>query len=412
MSEDRPRLRDLEAFPHREGDRSAVILRDPQRIGPEAVMVSPQFYALLTLFNGRNSVLDLQAELTRRTGRIVFRTEVEEMIDKVDRLFYLDNANFRRRREKLLAEFRAQPVREAHHAGQGYPADREALADLIDSFYRAPEGAGLPSGRRGHRVRALVAPHIDLRLGGATYTYAYRFLAESEPVDLFVILGIGHMGLPRLYSISEKDFRTPLGVAPCDRSYVETVNRVLGDHPFEEDLSHRTEHTIEFQVLFLQHLMGEREFRIAPILASFSYRDLDDSRNLDLIRRLVDALEAAAADLGRKVCYVASVDLAHIGPRYGDDFAPGVPGIPEVMAKDVEALDYVAAGDAEGFLSVIRSESDRRRVCGFPAIYTLLRLVDSWNGRLLAHSHCRIDDSGSFVTCASMAFSSRDSEEG
>jgi MEMO1 family protein len=404
MSDERPRLRNLEALPHREGGRVGIILRDPQQIGPEAVMVAPQFYSLLTLFDGRNSVLDIQAELTRRTGRIFFRREVEEIIDRMDRLFYLDNANFRRRKEVLLAEFRAQSVREAHHAGIGYPADREALNDLIVSLFQNPEGAGLPAGASRRRVRALMAPHIDLRLGGSTYTHAYRFLAESDPPDLFVILGIGHMGLPRLFSISGKDFRTPLGTARCDRPYLAAVNRLLGDHLFQEDLSHRTEHTIEFQILFLQHLFGDRGVHIAPILASFTYQDLEKPANRDLVRRFVEALKEAAIGVGRRVCYVASVDLAHIGPRYGDGFAPDIGGVREVMARDREALAFVAGADAEGFLSVIREEKDRRRVCGFPAIYTLLHLVESLDGRLLAHSHCRIDDNGSFVTYASMAF--------
>ena len=46
---------------------------------------------------------------------------------------------------------------------------------------------------------------------------------------------------------------------------------------FDDELTHRTEHSIEFQVVFLQYLLGgRREFSIVPILVG-SFHDLMES---------------------------------------------------------------------------------------------------------------------------------------
>ena len=95
MSDAYPKLRNLEALPHVEGDRPVILLRDPRQISEDTLVVSPQVYHLLTLFNGANSVLDIQTVLTRQSGQIVFREQVESLVDHLDKAYFLDNENFR-----------------------------------------------------------------------------------------------------------------------------------------------------------------------------------------------------------------------------------------------------------------------------------------------------------------------------
>ncbi len=253
-----------------------------------------------------------------------------------------------------------------------------------------------------------MAPHIDLRLGGPTYTHAYRELAESAPPDLFVILGTGHMGLPEPFSVSSKDFQTPLGTAVTDRDFLRLLRERCQEPLFEEDLTHRSEHTIEFQVVFLQHLFPQQPIRILPVLCSFSYRELSSSpyaeRTRPLFWKFIEGVRKAEAQSGKRVCWIASVDLAHIGPRYGDSFRPTEEHIKNVSVKDREMLDQVAAADAENFFRLVQEERDERRICGFSPLYTLLNLMDDQRGRLLAHDHSIMDPTGSFVTYASMVF--------
>ena len=61
---------------------------------------------------------------------------------------------------------------------------------------------------------------------------------------------------------------------PTDRSYVDRIASLAGRDLFDDELSHRTEHSIEFQVVFLQYLLGgRRDFSIVPILVG-SFHDL------------------------------------------------------------------------------------------------------------------------------------------
>ena len=405
MTDECPRLRYLEALPHTQDGKTFVVLRDPLQITEATLIISPALYQILPLFNGANSLLDIQAVLTRSSGRIVFREELEKLLGRFDEALFLDNDHFKQHYEQVLRDFQSQNTRPCSHAGQSYPADPVKLTEAIDSFYLHEKGAGLPDSTKGAQTRAIVAPHIDFRLGGPTYTHAYRALAESGSYDLFVILGTGHLGLSKLFSISRKDFETPLGVAPVDREFVDTLDRHLKTEIFAEELTHRSEHTIEFQVVFLQHLFRNSGLRILPVLVSFSHLDIRRAgERAKLIEHFVEAMRAACMESGKRICFVASVDLAHIGPRYGDPFHPNDQTVREVSQKDLQMLEFVKSGDTRGFVDFVAREEDERRICGFSPLLTLLRLLAGCRGELLSHSYCWMDSMGSFVTYASMVF--------
>jgi AmmeMemoRadiSam system protein B len=408
VAEEYPKLRPLEALPHTDRGKPVIMLRDPTHLAPEMLVVSPEVYSLLPLLNGENSVLDIQTELTRRRGEIVFREHVVSLLSHLDKAHFLDNENFRYYHNDLEERFRNARVRPAFHAGMSYPAEQNELIRMLDSLYLSEEGAGTPGPVSKMRARALVVPHIDLRLGGAVYTHAYRVLAECRPPDLFVIIGTCHVGLPNLFSLSGKNFETPLGLTQADQEFLQVLNEVSDTGPFEEDLSHRSEHTIEFQLLFLQHVFRNRNLKVLPVLASFSYHDLEPSEEQsgrrELFRKFVEGLERAEQRSGKQVCYIASVDLAHMGPRYGDPFQPSEELIAETTAKDQQMLQALTSSDAAGFFEYIKDEQDRRRICGFPPLYTLIHLLGKQRGRLLSHAHSKMDEKGSFVTYASLAF--------
>ncbi len=402
-----PRIRYLEAHPHEDQGKSYVILRDPTQISEQMLVVSPEFLGLLPLFDGQHSLLDIQAELSRRFGRIFFNEELREIIERLDEVHFLESDSFRDYHARLMGDFATAKVRSPHHAGSAYPREAGDLFDTVSAFYLHPDGAGTPQSRTGRPVRALVAPHIDLRSGGPTYTHAYRALAEGPPPDLFVIMGTGHMGLPQMFSISPKDFETPLGVSQVDVEFLEALKAQLAEPLFGEDLSHRHEHTIEFQLVFLHHLFRLSPPRILPILCSFSYADLQPgaaSPYRQWFTRFVEAFRTVHRQTARSICFIASVDLAHMGPRYGDSFTPDDARIQNVKRQDREMLESILSSDPDGFFRYIASEQDQRRICGFPALYTLLHLLDGAKGRLLAHRHTVMDQTGSFVTYASVVF--------
>src|SRR6266568_9007886 len=115
-------------------------------------------------------------------------------------------------RRSALAEFRALPARPASCAGGAYPSDAEELRAFLDGFLEeaAPSPTLLPGGQEeagrspGHGVRLLVAPHIDLHRGGASYGHAYRALQGCD-AELFVVFGTAHASPPHPFTLTRLD---------------------------------------------------------------------------------------------------------------------------------------------------------------------------------------------------------------
>jgi AmmeMemoRadiSam system protein B len=100
--------------------------------------------------------------------------------------------------------------------------------------------------------------------------------------------------------------------------------------------------------------------------------------------------------------YVAGIDLAHVGPRFGD------PPLDERTRKEVEEKDRAALaaaerGDAEGWFQAIAAHDDSTRICGLAPTYMLLRASEPGPGRLLHYQQSDESD-GSMVSVAAMAW--------
>ena len=61
-------------------------------------------------------------------------------------------------------------------------------------------------------------------------------------------------------------------------------------------------------------------------------------------------------------------------------------------------LGYVEKLDGEGFYSSISRERDQRKICGLPAIYTLLAVLDAREGRLLRYGQAFTSETQSVVS--------------
>jgi len=207
-----------------------------------------------------------------------------------------------------------------------------------------------------------------------------------------------------------KDFETPLGVVPTDRSYVDRIASLAGRDLFDDELSHRTEHSIEFQVVFLQYVLGgKREFSIVPILVG-SFNDLmekgvDPIDDAD-VSRFVQALRVAESTSGKRVAYIGGIDLCHVGPEFGDN-APVEPWLQEQVRQfDSEMLAHAAAGDPASWFRKAASIGNQLRVCGLAATYTMLHAMGPARGRLLNYKQAIDPARTCCVSFASMAFHS------
>ena len=161
--------------------------------------------------------------------------------------------------------------------------------------------------------------------------------------------------------------------------------------------------------MLLQYLYaGKRDIRIVPILCG-SFRDFVEEHATPLdspgVRGMVSGLRAAteaATAAGRRVCFIASADLAHVGPKFGDPMPADDAFRSRVADADLAMLAPVLAGDAAGLFDAIRQVGDERRVCGLPSIYTMLEALGPTRGELLQYRQW--PDPNDCVTFASVAF--------
>lgn len=401
----RPRLRYVDIFPvpGEEGKR-AFGIRDPQHVSDKVLRLQIEAACALQFFDGAHTLQEIQAAY-REAYKIEFPLDLlEQLCRLLDEGLFLDSDNFELHYRRLASSFHEAPVREAFHAGVSYDEDPAALKEGLGQLFAPPDGPGLPGRPDSRRsIPGIVVPHIDLRLGGHAYAWAYKELAEAQPPELFVILGTGHTGTRNPYVLTCKRFATPLGEVPVEAGFVSALQERHGGELFEDELAHRSEHTIEFQVLFIQQLFGNTT-PVVPVLCSFSHGDPGHGAAGEAIERFIEALRTMMAEDGRRICLIASADLAHVGPRYGD--AKGFSGeeLEAVKDADREMLEHVERVDAEGFLGYLAQEDDRRRICGFSPIYTMLKAVQAEKGRVVAHDHGDMDPVGSICSFASVVF--------
>jgi len=402
------RLRPVEAFPVQHEGRQAIALRDPAGYTDAVVLLPRGLLEIVSLFDGEHSIADIQAAIMRRHGELVPRERIVEIADALDEQGFLDSPRFAERRAGIDRAFLEAPTRPATHSGGAYPLDPAEVRALFDGFFAPPEGPGAVDGdgRGEPRVAGVIAPHIDFHRGRSAYAWAYRDLAERSDADLFVVFGTCHVGMKNPFALTRKNYESPLGQVPVDREFAEALAKRARQDCFGSELAHRTEHSIEFQAVFLRYLFaGRREISIVPVLASFAHEALAASRRVDDDPRIpgfLNALGETIAASGRRVALIAGADLAHVGPRFGDPGPVSPAELAEIGAEDRAMLEAVLAGDAEAFFESVARDGDRRRICGLSPIYALLRALGGTRGAL--RRYAQWPDPQGVVTFASVVF--------
>lgn len=401
-----PKLRPLDLVAGQWNGQQAVVARDHEGLLESPVLLPFPVFLVAILLDGCREPLDVQAEYARLTGgQLLPQPDLDRIIGDLDLHHLLETPRLAQRRREIGAVYRAAPHRLPAHAGASYPADPAALGAALQRFLdAAPQGPD-DDPRRRSRVRGVLAPHIDFHRGGTTYGRAYRCLPDIAAGACAVVIGVAHAGPPAPYVLTAKSYATPTRVIDVDQPLLEAVTSRYPHDAFAHEAVHRNEHSIEFQVLFLDHLAQGRPLTILPVLCSNfeQWCGAGSPAEVSEIESFIVALRDALAAETRPVVLVGGVDLSHMGPRFGDAEAVG-PSLAEVArAGDLAALTRVTAGDAEGFWQSVMADGNRRRVCGLSAIYTVLRALAPVRGHVLEYRQGE-DPAGGLVGFAACTF--------
>ena len=408
-----PRLRtSLDFLPSPVPDRPGLVIRDPYQYSDATLIVPPGLVACLEFFDGEHSSLDLREYLVRATGELEVGEIEQHLLEALSTAGFLDDEGFLQRKEAAERAFAEAPVREPAHAGSGYPDEKSDLTRTLDEYLASQSQAEPPAPPRlptNSSVIAIAAPHVSPFGGVEAYRAAYSSLSESDADRTFVILGTSHYGAPDRLGLTSKPFLTPFGETVPDTRLIDEILNKSGDAAAMEDYCHSIEHSIEFQIVFLQHLYGPN-IRVVPILcgsyANSIYRGGAPESN-DHVRRMLGTLGEIAAREGDRLLWVLGIDMAHMGRRYGDAFS-AIADRDEMAAvalRDQARIGRMESGDPRGFWDLVQQNHDDLKWCGSAPIYTFLKAVPQARGRLLRYQQWNIDEQ-SVVSFAGMSFHS------
>lgn len=428
----RPELRPVETIvvPDRTHGR-VLVLRDTQGIAPGHAMIPPPLVPIVSRFDGRHSVADIAREASAELGTDVPLDLVEKLVDDLNRSFFLFGPTYEEERARIERAFADSDVRPASHAGGAYHDDPSKLTSYLDDDCLGRQTSGAPAktasqtsqtshtsngatkakdGAIRGRLTGLIAPHIDPWRGAAGYGRSYGTLRDhiAEDVDTFVVFGTSHAPMREPFSICPKAFATPLGNVAVDEDVCRSLASAARFDPHADLFNHKREHSIEFQVLFLKHVLGNRPFRIVPILAGLGRHQAhatDPSKDAE-VESFLDALRSTIDKSGGRTMVVAGADFAHVGPRFGDKSAYGVRERNVLEARDRASIAAAESLDAAAFWEHVIEDMDERRVCGLAPIWSMLRVLPGKSRGATVHYEQTIDeDDGSIVSHAGLAFS-------
>lgn len=364
--------------------------------------------AILGSFTGRWTCEEIAQRASRSEGETIpvelvvrIATDLEERLFVHGPLYEAEKA----RVERVFAEATTRP---ASHAGGAYHGDADALAHYIDmDCFAVAKDAHTETAANEGKLVGLVAPHIDPWRGARSYGEAYGILARALPKDVstFVIFGTSHAPMKNPFALCRKAFATPFGAVPANLDAVDAIAEASSFDPYADQFNHKREHSLEFQVVFLRHLLGARPMTIVPILAGLGEQQAsgenprksrDVERFFDGVRRVVEETNAVV---------VAGADLAHVGPRFGDPRAFDARERARLRDTDRRSLDHAIAREDDRFFEHVAADLDTRRVCGLGPIYSLLRTIDPNARGKLGHYEQTVDrEEGSIVSHAALGF--------
>jgi len=429
----RPKLRQVRGFPvpvqGPDGKQAVFIgLADAKQISDRPpVVLSPAAKDLLPLLSGQHTLDDIVS----RVGRGLTRQHLEPLVAQLDAAGLLEGPTFdailARMREQfdnsvvlppgstaaladmLVQQSLGEAATDEQKAAQGPPRLAEAMDKWIDEALKDEENPSFDA-----LPRAIVAPHIDYMRGWINYARVWGRTRVVDRPDRVVILGTNHFGTGTGVVGCDKGFSSPLGECPVDAELVAGLRQRLGDRLFEHRYDHEREHSIELQVAWIQHCLGQgpdgsfcKVFGALVHDPTVNGGESYDGTGVSL-PDFVDAMRESIAELPGQTLVVSSADLSHVGPMFGDKqpLAGDAPEVVEfrnrVFTQDREMLAHVEQNRPEDLVGSVAWQGNPTRWCSIGSLVATLKIVQPTEVKLLNYAAAMDPQGMGLVSSAAM----------
>lgn len=391
---EKPHLRPLDFQPILHDGQQMWYLRDPMGLSEHQIVMPTALAQILIFCDGTRTISEIQQALSAHLGIPVNYDIVADTIAQLDEACLFENERAQQALEKIREVYRAQPCRPPALAGLSYPESPEQLSDMLEGY---AEGDDLDNWEPWYG-RAIVAPHIDYQRGGKVYSKVYR-RAETAVLDadLVIIFGTDHNGGLGTFTLTKQPYATPYGILPTDLQLIDTLAEAIGpDAAFAEELNHRQEHSIELAANWLHYIYekaGVEPKPMLPILVGTFQHFVNNGKHPTKDELLLTAIETLKKETAaKKVFTIMSVDFAHVGPAFDDNYIMDESKRTALKETDHQLVHAITRGDETDFYNQIAAIKNSNKVCGFSPIYLGLQFIGTTEGIQVAYDQCTADD--------------------
>ncbi|MGE3062691.1 MAG: AmmeMemoRadiSam system protein B [bacterium] len=248
-------------------------------------------------------------------------------------------------------------TRDFVHGGRFYPADKESILQMFDSYKERFESKKIKN-----LIPAGIVPHAGYVYSGFT---AMHFYLEAASLDFerVVIIGPSHRHLFSGFALSDTvSWNSPLGDVPVDIKF----NRLLESKfaQFNNEI-HSEEHSVEVQVPFVKYAF-KSNMKIVPVIMG--------RQSIGSVREFISVI---TPEMREKTLFVASSDLHH-----GYDYE-------EAKISDQKTIREILKNDEHGFMNYFQTVETEGgcAACGGGPIGIIISSVKAQNGRLTLLTH-------------------------
>lgn len=398
----KPRLRPVEAFrvpvEHGDHDGELVGIRDSGGLSNVVLTMSIPALQVLSFMDGSRSCDEVLEAYHRLHNQPLKRETLESMLDHLEEAHFLEGPTFEAHYASLVAAYQQAPARDMPHAGAlGVDASGRVFDEMLADF-QIPEIDG--------EIAGVIAPHLDYGRGAPCYALVYGLLGRRKAPQRVVILGTNHFGRSRSVVATGKDFQTPLGRTPADVDFIERLERRVG--PLRAcEFDHAREHSVELQVVWLQHLFGADAFAIVPILCPDPCVPAGvpdpEPGGVDL-HEFSEALAELMGEDQTDTLVIAGADLSHVGMTFGDERRLDDAFLGDVAQRDQSALARLEGEGADAFVHALQDRDNDTRVCSAGCIFVAATVLKKARPQVLKYHQAVDHDTQNCVTCTAVVF--------
>lgn len=395
-----PKIRtDIALMKHVHGEDEYILMYDPLRYSRAPMILALHAIKLLDCLQREESVTCEEIADIAYEGQVDAEAILDVIAQMSDRCFLLDEV-FHDTKSVIDQAFRESTIREPFCLGTVYPEHEDSVKALLDEYKESiPE-------RTASQLSGIIIPHVELSEGKQVYASVLRALEASETPDLVILFATSHYGGEGRFIFTEKDFVTPLGMTKTDRTLLSHVFEHATLPLTKDDSQHRYDHSIEIVLLLLQYAYQASSFTLLPILVNglhdrFPFVDKPNDEGIDEIIRII---KEYCANTDKRVLFVSSGDLSHIGRKFGDaDQAESLKS--DVTIHDEEVMRALCDNDAHAFFARIATTADHSRICGCSPNYMVLQSMSNVQQiELLSYQWWDQPDTASAVSFCSIAY--------